>query len=305
MRRREFFTLLGGAAAWPLRARAQQAGGMRRIGVLTGLTGDDPRSNARLAALRQGLEKLGWSQGRNVTIDYRFAPGGSNQEQTKAKDLVGLRPDVILAQSTPIVAALQRESRKIPIVFVTVSDPIGSGFVTTLGRPGGNLTGLLMHEDGIIGKWLAMLKEIAPHLKHAALVANPKTTPFAYFQGSARAAVSALAIELVPSPVNSRAEIERVIETFSRMPIGGIVLPPDTMTFVNRDLVVARSPHGTACLRYTRSDRSSRPVDLCPTASTSSTYSGRRRPTSIVFFAAPNRPICRSRRRPNTKPLSI
>ena len=239
MRRREFITLLGGAAAWPLRARAQQAGGMRRIGVLTGLTEADPQSNARLAALRRGLEKLGWSLGRNISIDYRFAPGGSGQEQVRAKELVGLQPDVILAQSTPIAAALQRESSTIPIVFVTVSDPIGSGFVATLARPGRNLTGLLMYEDGIIGKWLAMLKEIAPHLKRAALVANPKTTPFEYFRGAAGAVVSSLAIELVSSPVNSRDEIERAIDTFARMPDGGIVLPPDTMTFVNRDLVVA------------------------------------------------------------------
>jgi len=240
MRRRDFITgIAGSAAALPLAARAQQDNRVRRVGVLTGLTKDDPQSNARFAALRQRLEKLGWSQGRNISIDYRFAPGGSGQEQVRAKELVGLQPDVILAQSTPIAAALQRESSTIPIVFVTVSDPVGSGFVVTLARPGRNLTGLLMYEDGIIGKWLAMLKEIAPHLKRAALVANPKTTPFDYFRDAAGEVVSALAIELVPSPVNSGDEIERAIETFARVPDGGIVLPPDTMTFVNRDLVVA------------------------------------------------------------------
>ena len=134
MKRREFITLLGGAAAWPLAARAQQSDGMRRIGVLMGLAEDDPETKARLAAFRQGLDKRGWSEGRNVRIDYRFAPA-SAQVQVLAKELVALQPDVILANSTPVTAALQRESRTIPIVFVAVADPIGSGFVASLPRP--------------------------------------------------------------------------------------------------------------------------------------------------------------------------
>jgi putative ABC transport system substrate-binding protein len=178
LRRREFITLAGGTAAWPLTARAQQDERMRRIGVLASFAEDDPEMRARLAAFRQGLEKLGWSEGRNVRIETRYAPAAkTDQAEVFAKELVALQPDVILAHSTPITTALQRESRTIPIVFVNISDPIGSGFIASLARPGGNLTGLLLYEEGIIGKWLAMLKEIAPHLSRAALVANPKTTP--------------------------------------------------------------------------------------------------------------------------------
>ena len=184
MKRREFITLLGSAAAWPLTAHAQQPERIRRVGVLTGLAENDPEIKARLAGFRQGLEKFGWSEGSNVRIDYRFAPAGA-QVQSLARELVALQPDVILAQSTPATIAVQAESRTIPIVFVGVADPIGSGLVASLPRPGGNLTGL--YEEGITGKWLAMLKEIAPNLTRAALVANPKTTPFDYFLRSAEA----------------------------------------------------------------------------------------------------------------------
>ena len=158
MRRREFITLLGGAAAWPLAARAQQGERMRRIGVLVSSAEDDLDMQARVAGFRQGLEKLGWSEDRNAGIDARFAAGKADQFQVLAKELVALQPDVIFAHSTPLVAALQRESRTIPIVFVSVSDPIGSGFVASLARPAGNLTGLLQYEEGIAGKWLAMLR---------------------------------------------------------------------------------------------------------------------------------------------------
>src|SRR3989442_460075 len=200
MRRREFIGLLSGAAAWPLVARAQQGERMRRIGALAGNAEDDPEMKVRLAAFRQGLERLGWSEGRNVRIDLRFAPASSaDQAQALAKELVALQPDVILAHTTPIAAALQREGRAIPIVFLSVSDPIGSGFVASLARPGGNLTGFLNYEASITGKWLAMLKEIAPRLARAALMANPKTTPYDYFVRAAETMAPSLAIELVPS----------------------------------------------------------------------------------------------------------
>ena len=178
MRRREFIAALGGAAAWPLVARAQQADHMRRVGVLIAFAEDDSEAKARLAALRQALDKHGWSEGRNVRIDARFAAGRADQHHMLAKELVALQPDVILAQSPPIVAAIRRESRTIPIVFVSVSDPIGSGFVASLARPGGNVTGMLQFEAGITGKWLAMLKEIEPRLARAALVGNPNTTAY-------------------------------------------------------------------------------------------------------------------------------
>jgi putative tryptophan/tyrosine transport system substrate-binding protein len=240
VRRRDFISLLGGAAAaWPLGARAQQGERMRRVGVLVAFTEDDPDSKARLAGFRQGLEKRGWSEDRNVRIDYRFAGGRSDQFQVLAKELVALQPNVILAQGTSVTAALQRETRTVPIVFVAVSDPIGSGFVASLARPGGNLTGLLQYEASITGKWLSMLKEIAPHVARVALVANPKVTAYDYFVRAAEAIVPSLAIELVPSPVDNAAEIERAIESFVRVPNGGLLLPPDSTTVDHRDLVIA------------------------------------------------------------------
>jgi putative ABC transport system substrate-binding protein len=238
MRRREFITLLGGAATtWPLVARAQ-AEGMRRIGVLVGDTEDDPETKARLAAFRQGLERLGWSEGRNVRMHYRFAADNPDQFRPLAKELVSLQPDVLLAYATPVAAAFQRESRTIPIVFVSVSDPVGSGLVTSLARPGGNLTGLLLYEEGITGKWLAMLKEIAPGLSRAALIADPRRTPYDYFVRSAKSVAPSLAIELAPSPVENAADIERVIGSFAREPNGGLVLLPGT-PIKHRDLFIA------------------------------------------------------------------
>ena len=158
MRRREFITLIGTAVAGPLTARAQQPDRMRRIGVLMGFAEDDPDTKARLAGLRQGLERLGWSEGRNVRVDYRFAPAGT-QAQVLAKELVALQPDVVLSNASPATSALQQQTRSIPIVFTGVADPIGSGFVASLAQPGGNITGFLLFEASITGKWLAMLKE--------------------------------------------------------------------------------------------------------------------------------------------------
>jgi putative tryptophan/tyrosine transport system substrate-binding protein len=209
MRRRAFIGLLGGAAAWPLAARAQQSDRMRRIGVLVPYAEDDPDTKLRLAGFRQGLERLGWFDGRNVHIEYRFAPAANrDQARMHAKELVALQPDVILVQSTPVTAAFQHESRTVPIVFVGASDPIGSGFVTSLARPGGNLTGQLLYEAGIVGKWLAMLKEVAPRLRRAALVINPKTTAYDHFLRSAEAVAPALGIELVPTRVETVTDIE-------------------------------------------------------------------------------------------------
>jgi putative ABC transport system substrate-binding protein len=238
MRRREFIMLLSAAAISPLAARAQQSERVRRVGVLVGLAENDPEMKERLAALRQGLEKLGWAEGSNLRIDYRFAPAGA-QARLLARELIALQPDVILAQSTPATAAMQQETRTIPIVFAGVVDPIVSGFVASLSRPGGNLTGWLQYEEGITSKWLAMLKEIAPNLTRVALVANPRTTPFDYFLQSAKAVAPSLAIDLVPTPVDNAADIERAIDTFAREPNGGLVLPPDTSTVVHRNLIIA------------------------------------------------------------------
>src|SRR6516162_7524633 len=159
---------------------------MRSIGVLTADAEDDPEVEARLMAFRQGLDRLGWSEGRNVRIDYRFGANNPDHYQSLAKELVRLQPDVLFAIATPIAVAFQRETRTIPIVFVSVSDPVGSGLVASLARPGGNLTGWLLYEEGITGKWLAMLKEIAPGLSRAALIAHPRRTPYDYFVRSAK-----------------------------------------------------------------------------------------------------------------------
>jgi putative tryptophan/tyrosine transport system substrate-binding protein len=242
MERREFITLLGGAAvAWPLAARAQQGERVRRIGVLMNLAADDPESQARLAGFRYGLERRGWSEDRNVRIDYRFAPAASpDQVQPFAKELVALRPDVIFAQSTPVVTALQRETREIPIVFAAIADPIGSGFIASLPHPGSNITGVMLYEPSVAGKWLSMLKEIAPQLARAAFVVNPTTATFYnYYLRAAEPLSRSLGIDLVPTLVANTADIERAIEVFASAPNGGLVLPPDVTTTAHRDLIVA------------------------------------------------------------------
>jgi ABC-type uncharacterized transport system substrate-binding protein len=238
MRRRAFISLLGGAAAWPVLTRAQ-TDRVRRIGVLLNFTEDDPEAKERLAAFRQGLERRGWSEGRNLHFDYRFTAVNTDRFSTLANELIALQPDVILAHSTACAAALQRETRTIPIVFVNVSDPIGMRFVASLARPGGNLTGVLHLEASIVSKWLAMLKEIAPHVTNVALLGNRKASSFDYFLQYAQAEMSSLAIKLVPSDVETAVDIGRSIEMLARVPDGGLVLPPDSTTITHRDLIIA------------------------------------------------------------------
>jgi len=241
LRRRQIIAFLSGVGVtWSFAAHAQLGEQKRRIGLLLQFAADDPATRAALSEFRQALGQLGWSEDRNVDIDYRFAGGSSDRFLPLAQELIASRPDVILASGTPITATLQRETRAIPIVFTSVSDPIGAGFVASLARPEGNITGVLLYEAGIIGKWLAMLKEIAPHVTRAALVGNPKTTPFHYFQRSAEAAASSLDIEIVPATIeNSEADIERVIESFAATANGGLVVLPDTTTSIRRDLIIA------------------------------------------------------------------
>jgi putative tryptophan/tyrosine transport system substrate-binding protein len=238
MRRREFIGLLGGAAAWPLAARAQQADRVRRIGVLVGLSENDPGMKPRLAALRQELDTLGWVEGHNVRIDYRYAPGGARANDL-AKELVALKPEVILAHTVSVTAALQRETRTIPIVFVSVGDPFGAGFIISLARPGGNLTGLMTFEQGIAGKWVAMLKEVAPRLTRALFVGNPNITTYGYYMSAAEVASRALALELVPARIESISDIEHFIEVFARKPDGGLLVAPDLTTAAHGDLIIA------------------------------------------------------------------
>jgi putative ABC transport system substrate-binding protein len=239
MQRREFITLLGGAAAaWPLATRAQQPERIRRIAVLTGYAANDPLSQSWIAAFLQGLSELGWSDSRNLHIDYRWASADVERIKPFAKELVALQPDVILAQGTPLTAALQRETTGIPIVFVVASDPVGAGFVASLARPGGNITGFINFEDSMGGKWLELLKEVAPAVKRAAAMFNPDAGTGGYFLHSFEAAGVALGVKPIVAPVRSPSEIEKVIGDLAREPDGGLVLMPDPFLLFNRKQVM-------------------------------------------------------------------
>jgi putative ABC transport system substrate-binding protein len=235
MKRREFITLIGSAAAsWPLVARAQQPKRMRQIGMLVGFNDPD------IKAFQDELEKHGWSDGRNIHIDYRVAPAGA-QVQPLAKELVASKPDVIFALSRPVTAALQKETRTLPIVFTYVIDPIGAGFIASLARPGGNLTGIMAYEPSVVGKWMQMLKEIAPKTTRVALLGNPKTAVYYdYLLHAAEAAAPLLAIEVVPSRIeNDAADIERAIAAVASMPDGAMVVLPESTTSGNSNLIIA------------------------------------------------------------------
>ena len=215
MTRREFITLLGGAAvAWPLAARAQQGERVRRLGALMSGAETDPEMQARLAGFRQGLGRFGWTDKRNIHVDYRFAAANMDRAQELARELIALKPDVLVAWATGPAVALQQQNRSIPMVFIGAEDPIGAGLITSLGHPGGNLTGTLLYEESIVGKWLAMLKEITPRLERAAALVNPKTTAGIYVQ-AAKAIAPSLRIEFVPSFVETSADIERAIDSFA------------------------------------------------------------------------------------------
>jgi putative ABC transport system substrate-binding protein len=242
VRRREFITLLGGvAAAWPLALSAQQGERMRRIGVLMGWDESDPQAKDGLSGFAQGLGELGWTDGRNLRMDVRWAAGNVDRMRMFAKELVELQPDVILANTTPVTAALQRQTRTIPIVFVIVSDPVGSGLVASLPRPGGNITGFINMEGAIGGKWLELLTEIAPGVKRVAIMFNPDTAPGGglYFRSSFEAAARSLKVEPIVAPVHSDAEIESVITALGREPRGGLVSSSDGFMQVHRAPVIA------------------------------------------------------------------
>ena len=246
MRRREFIAALGGAAAWPLMARAQQPERMRRIGVLMAFDENDPKTKDWLSSFTQGLADLGWADGRTVRTDVRWAAGNVDRMRTFAKELIDLKPDVILAGTTPATAALQRETRAIPIVFVIVSDPVGSGFVAGLPRPGGNITGFTNVEAALGGKWLEMLKEIAPRVRRVAIMFNPDTAPSggAYFLGSFEAAARSLAVESITSRVRSDAEIEAEIASLGSEQTG-LVLMPNSFMQVHQGTVISLTAHNT------------------------------------------------------------
>ena len=237
MRRRNFIALLGGAAiAWPLAARGQQPDRKRRIGVLMAHSENDAEFHDYLAAFREGLQKLGWVEGRNIQIDSRWgALDDAEAIRRSAKELVSLQPDLILTQNTPPTATMLEQTRAIPVVFVIVADPVGSGFVQSLARPGTNATGFTIMEQTIAGKWLELLKEIAPRINRAAFLFNPATTPYRdIYLKPFQAAASSLALEAIAAPVHDTQELESVIATHAREPNGGLVVMPDGFLNVHR-----------------------------------------------------------------------
>jgi putative tryptophan/tyrosine transport system substrate-binding protein len=239
MRRREFIAGLGGATAWPLAARAQQPERMRRIGVLMSYDENDPLGKIRYSAFTQALVDLGWADGRNVRMDLRWAGGATNRMRALAQELVGLQPDIILANSTVPTIALQRETRTIPIVFVNVSDPVGSGIVAALNQPGGNITGFGYLEPSLGGKWLELLSEIAPGLKRVAIMFNPDTAPISAYMPSFEAAALSLKVVPIVASVHDDVEIETAIIRLGREPGGGLVVMPDTFTAVHRASIIS------------------------------------------------------------------
>jgi putative ABC transport system substrate-binding protein len=241
MKRRDFITLLGGAAAaWPLAAHAQQPDRMRRIGVLMSLAESDPEAQARVTAFLQGLQTLGWAEGRNVRIDIRWAASDASLMQQFARELVELQPDLILSHNTPTTASLLRQTRTIPIVFVVVSDPVGSGFVASFPRPSGNVTGLTNIEPTMAGKWLELLKEIAPIVARVALLFNPATAPYAeYYLGPFKAAAASLALEMIAAPVRDTSELESAIAAQARAPNGGLVVMTDSFLVAHREEITS------------------------------------------------------------------
>jgi putative tryptophan/tyrosine transport system substrate-binding protein len=241
MKRREFIAGLGSAAAWPVVGRAQQRERIRRIGVLMGRNESDPQAKASLSAFTQELAELGWTSGRNVQMELRWAPGDLERMQMSAKELVDLQPDLILANTTPVTAALRRETQTIPIIFAAASDPVGSGFVASLSHPGGNITGFINLEGTLGGKWLQLLKEIAPEVKRSAAMFNPDTAPYipSYYMPQFEAAARSLRVMPITAPVRSDDEIASVIVSLAREPGGGLVAMTDGFMQIRRPTIIS------------------------------------------------------------------
>ena len=238
MNRRTFIMLIGGAAMWPRAARAQQREKMRRVGVLMNLAADDTEGSARVTALAQGLQELGWRDGRDVRIDYRWAAADAPSFHRHAQELLTLAPDVIIASATPSVVALQQATRTVPIVFVGVADPVGAGLVESLAHPGGNTTGFSIFEYSISGKWLELLKEIAPRVRRAAVIRDHLLTSGTAQFGVIQSVAHALGAELTPVAARSADEIERGLSTFAREPDGGVIVTGSPLTAVHRNLII-------------------------------------------------------------------
>ena len=253
MRRRDFITIVGSAAVLPLVARAQQpTDRMRRIGVMVGYAEDDPEAQTRLAAFKQGLLTLGWSEGRNLKIDVRWASGDTDRAATFARELVALQPEVIMSNTTPVTAAVHRATKTIPIVFVAVSDPVGAGFVASLPRPGSNITGFINLEQTLGGKWLELLKEIAPRVTRVAVMFNPQTAPYteAIYLPSMETAAKKLGVKHYKSPVYGESDIEAAISGLGREPGSGLIAMTDSFMTVHRKAVIELSIQNKLPLMY-------------------------------------------------------
>jgi ABC-type uncharacterized transport system substrate-binding protein len=239
LKRREFVSLLGGAVAWPVAALAQHGERMRRIGVLMILAENDREGRARIVAFIQGLQALGWVEHHNIRIDVRWTAGDASRIRRDAAELVALTPDVILSQSTPALAALQKATSTIPIVFVSVSDPVGDSFVATLAKPAVNMTGFSNYEPTLAGKWLQLIKQAAPHVERIAVLFNPSTAPHSIFLPPMEAAASSLEVKLVHARVHSDAEIESTVAAIGREPGAGLIVLPDAFTSARRKSIIA------------------------------------------------------------------
>jgi putative ABC transport system substrate-binding protein len=239
MRRREFITFVSGAAAWPLAARAQQAG-QRLIGALLGAAQSNPAAQSWFAAFEDGLAKLGWREGGNLRIELRWGSGDANSIEALAKELVDLRPEAIFGVSTPVISALARETHTIPIVFAILADPIGGGFAASLAHPGGNITGFAALDSALGGKWVGLLKEIAPRTVRIALLFNPGTSsPLQFYMPTIQAAASSLSLDISAAPVRARDEIEGVISGQARNSGAGLIVMPDVFNGENSDLIIS------------------------------------------------------------------
>jgi len=239
IRRRQFIATLSSAAAWPLVARAQQGERMRRIGVLMAHAESDPEGQAFVAAFRAGLQKLGWTEGRNIRIDTRWA-AEVELMQGFAKELIALQPDLILANNTPTTAAVLQQTNTIPIIFAVVADPVGSGFVASFPRPGGNVTGFNVSEPTLAGKFVELLKEIAPHVARVAMLFNPATTPYRdIYLNPFKATAASFAVEAIAAPVHDSSELESVVAAQARRPNSGLIVMPDGFMNVHRAEVIS------------------------------------------------------------------
>jgi putative ABC transport system substrate-binding protein len=241
VKRREFITLLGGAAAaWPLAARTQQNERVRRIGVLMAYPESDPGGPVRIAAFQEELQRLGWTEGRNTRIDIRWGAVDPQSSQRLAHELAALQPDLILSQDTPTTAALLQQTRTIPIIFAVAADPVGSGFVSSLARPGGNVTGFINMEPTMAGKWLELLKEIALRVNRVAFLFNPATATYAEnYLNHFKAAAASFAVEATTASVHDKSELESIIAAAAREPNGGLIVMPDAFMTIHRAEIIA------------------------------------------------------------------